>query len=435
MYTCGPTVYDFAHIGNFRAYIAADLLKRYLKYKGYKVKQIMNLTDVDDKTIKASQKSKIPLKTYTKKYIGAFFEDIKKLNIDPADKYPKATEHIKDMVSMIKILMKKKYAYKGKDGSIYYDISKFKNYGKLAHIKLKDLKASTRIKQDEYLKEQAHDFALWKTWSSEDGNVSWNTNIGKGRPGWHIECSAMSMKYLGPSFDIHTGGRDLIFPHHENEIAQSEAATGKKFVKYWFHNGWLLVNGKKMSKSLGNFYTLRDLLKKYNASAIRYVLLSKHYRQELNFTFNGLKAAENSISKLRDFVKRLEEIKNTKGNSASELITKVKKQFEAVMDDDLNISLALAAILRFVSDVNKLKLNKSNAAKVKKIILKFDNVLGLDLGKPKTILDKKIKELIKKRERARKKKDWKAADKIRTELKKKEIILEDTDRGTRWRKA
>ena len=250
MYSCGPTVYDFAHIGNFRAYICSDILKRYLKYSGFKVKHVMNITDVDDKTIKGANKEGISLKEYTSRYEKSFFEDLETLNIDKADVFPRATEHIPEMVSIIKKLLKGRIAYKSEDGSVYYNISKFKDYGKLSHTKVKQLKEGARVKQDSYEKEEAKDFALWKAYDKEDGNVFWETEIGKGRPGWHIECSAMSIKHLGEHFDIHGGGVDLIFPHHENEIAQSEASTGKKFVNYWFHNEHLLVNGQKMSKSL-----------------------------------------------------------------------------------------------------------------------------------------------------------------------------------------
>ena len=262
MYTCGPTVYDYAHIGNFRAFLFEDLLKRWLLLQGFKVTHVMNLTDVDDKTIRGSQKQGLPLRQFTDFYIKAFFEDIKTLNILAADVYPRATDRIPEMVALIKTLMDKGYAYRGEDGSIYYCISKFPDYGKLSKLKTAELKAGARVSQDEYAKEEAQDFALWKAWTPEDGDVFWETELGKGRPGWHIECSAMSMKYLGETFDIHCGGVDNIFPHHENEIAQSEAASGKKFVNYWLHNEHLQVEGKKMSKSLGNYYTLRDLLAK-----------------------------------------------------------------------------------------------------------------------------------------------------------------------------
>lgn len=432
----GHAVYDYAHIGNFRAYIVTDLLKRYLKYKGFKVKHIMNITDVDDKTIKGSRKEGISLKEYTSKYEKYFFEDIEALNIEKADFYPRATEHIKEMVLLIKRLLKKKVVYKAQDG-IYYSIKKFKDYGKLAHLDLKGLKAGARVSQDEYDKENVQDFALWKFWNKEDGNVFWENKLEKGRPGWHIECSAMSMRYLGETFDIHSGGVDLIFPHHENEIAQSEGATGKKFVKYWIHNEHLLVDGKKMSKSLGNFYTLRDILKKgYNKKAIRYLLLATHYRQKLNFTFEALKSAENTLKKLNDFIKRLKEEKGESKKEISTLIKKVRLDFEKAMDNDLNISEALAAIFDFESEIGTLiknnALGKENAEKALKLIKEFDSVLGIfDFKEEK--LDKEIENLIKERDKARKSGNWKKADEIRNILKKKGIILEDTKHGTRWR--
>jgi len=311
IYTCGPTVYDYAHIGNFRAYICSDILKRYLKYQGFNVKHVMNITDVDDKTIKGSRKENISLKQYTKRYEKAFFEDLEALNIDKADNFPRATEHIKEMVLLTKKLLLKKIAYKSKDG-IYFNIAKFKDYGNLSHAKLKSLEVGKRVKQDQYDKEEAQDFALWKFWDREDGKVFWQTELGKGRPGWHLECSSMSTKYLGQPFDIHAGGVDLIFPHHENEIAQSEGSEKKKFVNYWFHNEHLLVNGEKMSKSSGNFYTLRDLLDKgHNPKAIRYLLLSAHYRQQLNFTEEGIEASNNAIKRLNTCIEKLQIFKKT----------------------------------------------------------------------------------------------------------------------------
>jgi cysteinyl-tRNA synthetase len=320
MYVCGPTIYSFAHIGNFRAYMSADILRRWLKFKGFGIKQIMNLTDVDDKTIRDSKRKGISLSKFTAKYSKIFFEDLDTLNIERAERYPKATDHIKEMAALVNALMKKGLAYRGKD-AIYYSIEKFKDYGKLAHLEKAQLKPGARVKQDEYDKEHAHDFALWKLWDKDDGNVFWNVEIGgkpsKGRPGWHIECSAMSMKYLGPTFDIHTGGVDLIFPHHQNEIAQSEGATGKPFVRYWLHNEHLLVNGEKMSKSAGNFYTLRDLIKKgHDAMAIRYQLLATHYRQKLNLTDDALKAAKQAVDRLTDFVANARDGKDGKGMDA-----------------------------------------------------------------------------------------------------------------------
>ena len=439
LYTCGPTIYDYAHIGNFRAYICSDILKRYLKYKGFKVKHIMNITDVDDKTIKGANQQKISLKDYTKKYEKAFFEDIEALNIDKADVFPKATEHIKEMIDLVKKLLKNGIAYKSEDGSIYYDISKFKDYGKLSHTKIKELKEGARVNQDSYEKESANDFALWKAYHEEDGNIFWQTEIGKGRPGWHIECSAMSMKYLGSHFDIHAGGVDLVFPHHENEIAQSEAFTGKKFVNYWFHNEHLLVDGRKMSKSLGNYYTLRDLLtKNYNPKAIRYLLLSTHYRQQLNFTEESVKAAENSIQRLKDFMLKLKEIKsNVKNKEIEKLIQKTKNQFEEAMDDDLNISIALSHIFEFVKETNTLmmenKIGKIDSKKIIKLIDNLDKVLGV-LEEKEEKLSQELKKLIDEREKARKEKDYTKADKIRQQLKEKGIILEDTKEGVRWKK-
>jgi cysteinyl-tRNA synthetase len=356
IYTCGPTVYDYAHIGNFRTFVFQDLLRRWLEYRGFKVIQVMNITDVDDKTIRGARKRNIPLREYTDYYMKAFFEDIEALNLEKAEYYPRATEHIPEMVELIKRLMEKGYAYRGEDGSIYYDISKFKDYGKLSKLKIEELKPGARVKVDEYGKEEARDFALWKAWDEEDGDVFWETEIGKGRPGWHIECSTMAMKYLGETIDIHSGGVDLIFPHHENEIAQSEAATGKPFARYWLHSEHLLVEGRRMAKRYGNFYTLRDLIKKgYDPKAIRYLLMSTHYRQQLNFTFEGLEAAKGAVDRLTTFVRRLLETDGAGcGEEIKRLMAEVQKRFESAMDDDLNISVALAALFDFVRDVNKL---------------------------------------------------------------------------------
>ncbi|MBU4245565.1 MAG: cysteine--tRNA ligase, partial [Nanoarchaeota archaeon] len=338
-YTCGPTVYNFAHIGNFRTYVFEDILRRTLKMSGLAVKQVMNITDVEDKIIKACREQKVGLKEFTEKYTNAFFEDLKTLGIEPAEVYPKATETIPEMVAMIKTLMEKGIAYRGDDGSIYYSILKFKDYGNLAHIDVKSLKAGARVKQDEYSKDDAQDFALWKAWDANDGDIFWETELGKGRPGWHIECSAMSIKNLGETFDIHTGAVDNIFPHHQNEIAQSEGATGKKFVNYWVHSEHLLVENKKMSKSLGNFFTLRDVLAKgYNPRGLRYLLLSSHYRQKLNFTFGSLDAAENTVSGLIDFVDKLDGFKSdaTDNKTISESAKKSLETFKEAMQDDLD---------------------------------------------------------------------------------------------------
>ena len=442
IYTCGPTVYDYAHIGNFRTYVFQDLLRRWLEYRGYKVIQVMNITDVDDKTIRGARREGISLKEYTERYIKAFFEDIKTLNIEKAEYYPKATEHIKEMVELIKKLLEKGYAYKAEDGSTYYDISKFKEYGKLSKIKIEELKPGARVKADQYAKEEARDFALWKAWDEEDGDVYWETELGKGRPGWHIECSAMALKYLGETIDIHSGGVDLIFPHHENEIAQSEAVTGKPFARFWLHSEHLMVEGRKMAKSLGNFYTLRDLLKMgYSPKAIRFLLLSTHYRQQLNFTFEALKAAEKTIERLQIFMERLKEANGTGcGKQIEKLMEKVKEEFETALDDDLDINTALASLFEFIREVNKLidenKLSKQEARMVRELMLKFDKVLGVIGEEEKEEeLPKEIMELIRKREEARKRKEWETADQIREKLREMGIIIEDTPTGTKWRRV
>jgi len=440
MYTCGPTVYDYAHIGNFRAFIFEDLLKRWLNHRGFKVTHVMNLTDVDDKTIKGSQSQHIPLKEYTDFYAKAFFEDAAALNIEPADSYPRATEHIPEMVVLIKTLVAKGFAYKGDDCSIYFAISKFSEYGKLAKVKVKELKSGARVKTDEYAKEEAQDFALWKAWTPEDGDVYWETELGKGRPGWHIECSAMSMKYLGETFDIHVGGVDNMFPHHENEIAQSEAATGKQFVRYWLHNEHLLVEGQKMAKRFGNFYTFRDLKKKgCDPMAIRYLLLSTHYRQQFNFTFEGLEAAKSALNRLSNVMRRLQDADGkSSGEKISQLFGNFEKCFSDAMDDDLNVSVALASLFDFVREINNLldvnNVSKQEAANVYDLLKGFDGVLGVvsEVKKEET-LPKGAQRLIAKREAARKAKDWKTADTLRQQLKSIGIIIEDTPQGVRWR--
>jgi len=441
MYTCGPTVYDFAHIGNFRAYIFEDLLRRYLKFRGFKVIQVMNLTDVDDKTIKGAKKENISLDKFTEKFKKAFFDDIKTLNLEKAEFYPEATKTIPEMIELIKKLLKKGLAYKGEDNSIYFSIKKFKDYGKLSGFKLDELKSGARVCQDEYEKENPRDFALWKAYSAEDGKVFWETELGKGRPGWHIECSAMSIKYLGNSFDIHTGGIDNKFPHHENEIAQSEGATGKKFVNYWLHCSHLIVNGEKMSKSLGNFYTLRDLISKgFSPKAIRFVLLSTHYRSELNFSEKTVQEAEKKVEKFNEFVSKLNEIKKEKIKGEKEIdsfISSAKENFIKALDDDLNISLALTFLNDFMKHVNKLideeKLSKQDSEKVVSLMKEFDSVLGvMDFKEEK--LGKDLMDLIEEREQARKEKNWKKSDEIRDKLKSNGIELIDSKDGVRWKK-
>jgi cysteinyl-tRNA synthetase len=415
----------------------SDLLRRYLEYKGLKVKLIMNITDVDDKTIKNSRANGMKLREYTEKYKAAFFEDLKKVNIKPGFAYPEATGHIKEMVDLVESLLKKGVAYKSDDGSVYFDISKFKDYGKLAKLDMKGLKAGARVSSDEYEKEQAHDFALWKSWTEDDGSVSWDTAVGKGRPGWHIECSAMSTKYLGKTFDIHTGGVDLVFPHHENELAQHKAATGKPLARFWLHNEHLLVDGKKMSKSLGNFYTLRDLFEKgHKSKAVRYILLATHYRQKLNFTFKALESAESSVNRLLNFMDMLDNPTGKEFAGIKKVIEKARKGFDNAMDNDLNVAEALASVFDMVREVNVLsgngKLGKKGAKMVKGLMLKFDKVLGI-LEAEKLPLGKRIEILIYKREKARKEKDWKEADKIRDKLTEMGVLLEDSPKGVKWK--
>jgi cysteinyl-tRNA synthetase len=397
----------------------------------------MNITDVDDKTIRGARENGVSLREYTDKYIKIFIEDMETLRLKKPDFMPRATEHIKEMVELIKKLLEKGYAYY-KDGSIYFSISKFPSYGKLSGIDKSKVKIGARVDVDEYEKEDLRDFVLWKKAKEEEG-VWWETEIGKGRPGWHIECSAMSMKYLGETFDIHTGGVDNIFPHHENEIAQSEAATGKKFVNYWLHCAHLLVNGEKMSKSKGNFYTLRDLLNKgYNPVAIRYLLLSTHYRDPLNFTENSLKQAENTVKNYNDFYQGLNicagEIYN---EEIKKEIEKARNGFIESLDDDLNISGGLSSIFNLIKKVNiffsKGEIGRKNVVEIKEFLEDIDNVLCI-LEKKEENLPEDILNLIKEREKARKEKDFKKADLIREKLKEKGIILEDTPYGTRLKR-
>ncbi len=424
LYTCGPTVYDFAHIGNFRAYLTSDIIKRYLEYSGYKLKHVMNITDVDDKTIKNSKKEGISLKKFCEKYTKAFFDDLKALNIEPASLFPKATEHIPEMVAIIKTLLEKGYAYKTEDG-IYFKISKFKDYGKLSKTDLAGRKAGARVNTDEYDKENIHDFALWKFWTPEDGKVFWETELGKGRPGWHIECSAMSMKNIGESLDIHTGGIDLIFPHHENERAQSEAATGKKFVKYWIYNEHVLVDGKKMSKSFNNFYTLKDIEKRnFSPLSYRYLVLNTRYRSRLNFTWTGLESAGEALKNLRETVSK-QYLKSLPLSLKKEV--EYEKKFKEAMDDDLNTPRALGVLWSMIKDP------KMSHSSIVKLALKFDKILGLDLKKgPK--IPPKIKEMALEREEFRKEGKWAEADSTRSKLQKKGWSVEDTPQGPALRK-
>lgn len=441
MYTCGPTVYNYATVGNFRAYVFEDILRRYLKFIGFHVKQVMNLTDVDDKTIRGAKAAGVALNDYTRPYKEAFFADIGTLNIEPAEHYPAATGHIPEMIKLIQTLVNKGYAYPAADGSVYFSISKFSRYGRLAHLDLEGLRPGARVAQDEYEKENVSDFALWKAYHDDDGNVGWDSPWGKGRPGWHIECSAMSMKYLGESFDLHTGGIDNIFPHHEDEIAQSEAATDKQFVKYWMHCAHLVVDGRKMSKSLGNFYTLRDLIQKgFSGREIRYVLLSAHYRQALNFTFPALGAARSSLQRLDEFGARLHSIaaqKDAAGIPAAEIkhaewVAKCMQKFRSAMDEDLNLPIALSAVFDLVHEGNRRMaagpLPKVQALNALETLAAIDSVLGIlkhDEDKPEPA----IIDLAQARQNARKAKNWAEADRLRKLIEAKGWVVQDAAAG------
>jgi cysteinyl-tRNA synthetase len=437
MYTCGPTVYDYAHIGNFRTYMFEDVLRRYLKLRGYNVIQVMNITDIDDKTIKGALEMGVSLEEYTEPFIHAFFEDLDILRIERAEHYPRATQHIEEMVSMITELLEKGYAYR-RDDSIYFSISKFQPYGELSGINKEEMKLGERVEADEYEKDDVRDFVLWK--GKKEGEPSWNTDLGEGRPGWHIECSAMSMKYLGESFDIHCGGVDNIFPHHENEIAQSEAATGKPFVRYWIHSQHLIVEGQKMSKSLGNHFTLRDLLAEgYDPKAIRYLLASSHYRGMLNFTMDGLHQAKEAVQRLNDFYRRVIEIEavDVSSGQAEGFVESSSKEFKEALDDDLNTAKALGVIFDFVRRVNAFLDESQVSEKEKKLILgvmsdfnQIFEVIELEKGD----LDEEIHGMIRQREEYRKSGKYEEADLIRKELLNRGIVLEDTPAGTRWKK-
>lgn len=438
IYSCGPTVYGFAHIGNLRAYVFADVLRRYLEFKGYTVRQVMNITDLDDKTIRASKEQGVSLREYTDKYIRFFFEDIDLLRIKRADVYPRVTDHINEMADMVKLLLDKGYAYR-KDGSVYFKVSEFPDYGKLAKIDISRIKPGTTVEADEYEKEDVRDFALWK--EKKESEPFWVTEIGEGRPGWHIECSAMSIKYLGATIDIHTGGIDNIFPHHQNEIAQSEAATGQKFVRYWMHCEHLLVDNKKMSKSLGNIITLRDVMNRgYRPEALRYLFVFSHYRSRLNFTWESIGHASNILNRLNQFVERLKGYNSkSKSNEEITMLTSMHAQrFETEMDNDLNTPGAFASIFDMVGEVNaaieKEDLSAENAKAVYELMLKFDAVLGILTLKEKGVLTGDIEALIEEREKARERNDFKNADEIRKRLEDMGIVLEDTKEGVRWRK-
>jgi len=443
MYNCGPTVYNYATIGNFRSFLLADVLRRYLEHKGYEVKQIMNLTDVghmttdadegEDKLEKAARELQKDPWQLAEFYSQAFFEDIDSLGIVRAHKYPRATEHIPEMIELVQKLIDNGHAYVS-GSSVYYDISSFPEYGQLSGNTLEKLQAGARVEINPE-KRNPHDFALWK--SDPHHIMQWHSPWGRGFPGWHLECSAMSMKYLGPTLDIHTGGEDNIFPHHECEIAQSEGASGRQFVRYWLHARFLLVEGSKMSKSLGNFYTLRDLIGKgYDPLAVRYLLISTSYRQPLNFTFEALEAAQETLRRVRDFMLRLEEAQGEGSTpEVAEAITGARADFEDALDDDLNMSKGLAALFDFMHNINRLNLTAQDARTVAETMQHFNRVLGIVEVEGEEVLPDEIERLIEERQQARKNKDFRKADEIRDSLHRRGIVLEDTPHGVRWKKA
>jgi cysteinyl-tRNA synthetase len=447
MYCCGPTVYDFAHIGNWRTFVFADLVRRYLEFKGYTVTHVMNITDVEDKIIKSIGEFKSTLREFTGKYEAAFLEDLRTLNCARPHQMPRATENIAEIIALIEKLIASGIAYKAADGSVYFSIGKYRDggrsYGRLLKLNFDELRVGERVASDEYDKESVADFALWKARVPEDGEVFWPSPWGEGRPGWHIECSAMSMKVLGESFDLHLGGEDLKFPHHEDEIAQSEGATGKPFVKYWMHGAFLLVEGKKMSKSLGNFFTLRDLLAKgFTGREIRHLLLTAHYRETFNFTLEGLQGARTALARIDECLGKLREIA---GRDALPRVqadqqvspTELLNDFAEALDEDLNISAAWGAVFKWVTATNKRIAENSVGADEATAALaawdKIDSVLGIsapaEAGAPAEIV-----ALLEARQAARKAKDFKRSDALRDELKAKGWAIEDTPKGPKLKK-
>ncbi|MDO8634337.1 MAG: cysteine--tRNA ligase [archaeon] len=438
IYNCGPTVYDYAHIGNLRTFTLQDLLNRYLRFRGFKVKMVMNVTDVDDKTIKRSKEQGMKLKEFTAKYAQEFLADLDSLGILKPDKLVYATQEIPEMIKIIEALIDKGFAYKTDDG-VYFDIKKFREYGKLSKLKLKKLKTGARVNVDSYEKNNASDFALWKAWQESDGEVFWPAPFGKGRPGWHIECSAMSLEYLGKVIDIHGGGVDLVFPHHENEIAQSESFTGSHVVRHWFHSNHLIVEGRKMSKSLGNYYTLRDL-QDYSTRALRLLFFSAHYRDELDFSMRSLENAGKTVKGFDEFVQKLS---GCKAGGTTLEVEQLAKEAEAGfvenLDNDLDTPLMLAGLHAFFRNANKLidsgKVTLGGAKKLLAFIERINSVLGVFRLEFSDKLSKEEEKLVNEREKARKEKDYKKSDELRQKLlKEHKIQLDDTADGFRWKR-
>jgi cysteinyl-tRNA synthetase len=440
MYTCGPTVYDYAHIGNFRTFTFVDILRRWLRAKGYSLRHVMNITDVEDKIIRNAVAQNKSLEEYTAAYTQAFLEDCEALRLERPELLVPATKHIDEMVKAIQSLSGQNHTYQS-DGSVYFRIGSFPDYGKLSHTDFTGIRAGARVDVDTYDKDDARDFVLWK--APKEGEPHWVTELGPGRPGWHIECSVMAIEYLGETLDIHAGGVDLIFPHHENEIAQSESLTGKPFARFWMHSEFLLVEGQKMSKSLGNYFTLREVIERgFSPEAIRYLLASVPYRKQLNFTFDGLKAAVTAIERLRNFQRRLEAEPFAAGRSdqMAARLSQAHLQFEESLDDDLNTAGALAAIFEYIRDVNTAvdagQFRSEDATQALEFLARFDSVF--DVLRPSSrrggLSDEQIETLVAERNETKKKRNFARADQIRDELLQQGIILEDTKGGTRWKR-
>ncbi len=443
MYTCGPTVYNFAHIGNFRCYAFEDILKRTLLASGLKVRHVMNLTDVDDKTIRGSQAAKLPLREFTQTYKDAFFQDIQTLRMLPADVYPAATDTIPEMIQLIQTLFDKGIAYQAEDKSVYFSIAKWPAYGQLVRIDRDAMRVGVRIKMDEYAKDAMADFALWKAWDEADGDVWWDSPWGRGRPGWHIECSAMSSKYLGKTFDIHCGGVDNMFPHHEDEIAQSEAANGCPFVKHWLHCAHLMVENQKMSKSLGNFYTLKDLLAKgYTGREIRYVLIGTYYRQSLNFSLQALEEARGNLQRLDAFTARLKEVaaQGTPGEvtlEQKEAFAQAREKFLSALQDDLNVSAGLGVLFDFLREGNRGmdggQYSRQAAQEALEVLSSMDQILAILEPDPQELqVPPEILALAEERQAARKAKDWAKADGLRQAIEEAGWVVKDTPKGPQF---
>jgi cysteinyl-tRNA synthetase len=430
-YVCGPTVYGPGHLGHARTYIAFDIIRRYLEYKGFKVKYVMNITDVHDDIIKKAEQEKTDIFSLSKKYTNLFLRNQKQLGIKKADYYLKVSEHIKEIKQFIISLEKKGFAYEQK-GSVYFNVSKFKDYGKLSGIKPNLSKTGTRVQTDKYERDEACDFVLWK--KAKPKEPSWQSPWGKGRPGWHIECSAMSQKYLGQQIDIHGGAKDLKFPHHENEIAQSEAKTGKKpFVKYWLHAGLLNIKGQKMSKSLKNFIVIQDVLKKWDPRVIRMFVTSSHYRSSLNWTEKNILQAKQGLERIEEFIEKIKTLKSKNPKKIDDLLSKTKKDFEKAMDDDFNSPQALASIFEMIKEVNRKNISNSQTKKVVDFLKEIDKVFNFLIPEKKEIPED-IKKLVKEREKYRKEKNFKKSDELRKKIAEKGFEIKDTANGTTIKK-